>query len=91
MEHADSKTVQHVRVISDVVARAIYRRGLGLGPEEWSEFAVATERGGNITLVVGNSRDGVVEVMCPNPVLSEELRALVGFRIVSTLVGRGAP
>jgi hypothetical protein len=89
VEHADTPTARHAPVISAAIARAIYQRGLGLGPEQWSEFAVSTEGGEPIRLVVGNGSDGVVEVICPNPILREQLGALVGFRVVAAGIADG--
>jgi len=78
MAHVPPTAVRQGHLISAAVARAIYRRGLGLVPQEWSRFAVSTERDGPIVLVVGNGCDGVVDVMCSNSVPREELRAFVG-------------
>lgn len=64
--------------------RAIYRRGLDLVPGASVTFTVVAADGREVTIVVRNASEGLVEASCRDTRACNELRRLVGFRVAGT-------
>jgi hypothetical protein len=63
--------------------RTMYRRGLDLMPGATVTFTVTAADGRELTIVVRNASDGLVEAWCRDERACDELRLLVGFHVTN--------
>lgn len=71
-------------LLSPEAVRAMYRRGLDLVPGASVAFTVIVADGSELTILVRNVSEGLVEASCQDARACDELQRFVGFRVAGT-------